>query len=85
MVWQLPDQENQEGQEVTQGIIIWPRHIRGSRQCHKNARLWFAQRGWSWAEFVEKGRPIQDLIDTGCPLAARVVAFAEQEATDDGC
>lgn len=48
----------------------------------KNSRIWFAKRGWSWADFVAEGRPIQDFIDTGDPLALQAVETAKREAED---
>lgn len=63
-------------------IRLHVRHIRSARICMNGARAWFEQRGWSWSAFVAEGRPIQDFIDTGCSLAARAVAEAEQEAQD---
>lgn len=58
------------------------RHIRSANICISGARKWFAQRGWSWAEFVTNGRPLEDFIATGCPLAARAVAEAHKETAD---
>lgn len=65
---------------MSSGIRLYPRHLRGSKTCHKNGRLWFAARGWSWAEFVAEGRPIEDFEATGCPLAQPAIAFAREEA-----
>lgn len=58
------------------------RHLRGSRTCNKNARMWFKDRGWSWQDFLDNGRPVKDFIATGDPLAEPAIAAAEKEARD---
>lgn len=63
-------------------LKLHTRHLRQSKTCMKNSRLWFAARGWSWTDFLDNGRPVADFIATGDPLALRAVAAAEQEATD---
>lgn len=68
-------------------LIAKPRHLRmakPSKICNNGARQWFAQRGWSWADFVQNGRAIEDFEATGCPLAARLVAAVREEAENDG-
>lgn len=59
-------------------------HIRQARLCMDGARKWFAQRGWSWSEFLADGRPVADFEATGCPLAARAVKIAREEVAEDG-
>lgn len=58
------------------------RHLRMSKTCHPNARLWFKDRGWSWSDFLENGRPLEDFIATGDPLAQPAIEAAQQEARD---
>lgn len=55
------------------------RHLRQAKLCHNGARQWFAARGWSWADFVQNGRPVEDFEATGCPLAARLAKAAREE------
>lgn len=62
-------------------ILLRHWHIRDAKLCMDGARVWFRQRGWPWGKFVAEGRPIQDFVETGCPLAARAVAVAEKEAS----
>jgi len=64
------------------GLIIRVRHLRQSNICMKGARPWFAARGWSWNAFVAEGRPEQDFVATGDPLAMRPVEAARREAQD---
>lgn len=63
---------------------VYIRHIRAARPklCMSGSRGWFADRGWSWSEFLDDGRPLQDFIDAKCPFADRVVRAAQQEASD---
>lgn len=61
-------------------LLIFPRHLRQAKICNDGGRQWFAIRGWSWAVFVERGRPLKDFRETGCPFAARVCEAAREEA-----
>lgn len=47
------------------------------------AREWFSRRGWSWTDFLENGRSVEDIEATGCPLGARAIAAARSEETPD--
>lgn len=64
------------------GVMLYKRHLRQSRTCHKNARMWFKDRGWSWSDFIENGRPVEDFIATGDPLAVPAIEAAQKEARD---
>lgn len=61
---------------------LYIRHLRQSRTCMKGSRPWFASRGWSWSDFLANGRPLQDFIDDGCPLALPAIKCAQQEVAD---
>lgn len=60
-------------------IMLRIAHIRAAKLCLKGARAWFDQRGWSYGEFLENGRPVEDFEATGCPLAARAAKIAREE------
>lgn len=62
---------------------IHVRHMRQAKLCMAGTRAWFAARDWSWASFVAEGRPAEDFIATGDPLAMRPVEAARRES-DDG-
>lgn len=64
--------------------LLFVRHIRRAKLCMSGARTWFAQRGWSWSDFLSNGRAIRDFEETGCPLAARAVEKAVEEMIEDG-
>lgn len=61
-------------------LVVHVRHMRQAKLCMKGTRVWFDQRGWSWADFVAGGRPAQDFIETGDPLAMRPVVAAQKES-----
>lgn len=61
-------------------LIVHVRHMRQSNLCMKGTREWFAARGWSWSDFITNGRPAQDFIETGDPLAMKPVEAARREA-----
>ena len=63
-------------------LRVYVRHMRQVNFCMKGTRAWFEARGWSWSAFVAEGRPAQDFIDTGDPLALRTVEAARKEAAD---
>lgn len=67
---------------MTEAVRLHTRHLRQSRTCMKNSRMWFAARGWSWSEFVLHGRPVEDFIATGDPLAQPAIDAALKETTD---
>lgn len=67
---------------MTVEIRLHPRHLRQSRTCMKNSRMWFRERGWSWTEFLAEGRPVEDFIATGDPLALPAIEAAQKEARD---
>lgn len=62
------------------GIQCYVRHIRAAKICLGGAREWFAMRGWSYAEFLEQGRPSGDFLATGDPFAMRMLAAAMKES-----
>lgn len=61
-------------------LIVHVRHMRQSNLCMKGTREWFAARDWSWSDFITNGRPAQDFIETGDPLAMKPVEAARREA-----
>lgn len=64
------------------GLIAKPKHLRKAQLCMNGARQWFARQGWSWSDFVQNGRPVEDFEATGCPLAARLVVAVREDAAD---
>lgn len=62
-------------------LIVRVRHLRQADICMQGARAWFAARQWPWSDFVDNGRPEQDFIETGDPLALRTVEAARKEAS----
>lgn len=65
-------------------LMVHVRHMRQAKLCMSGTRAWFAARAWPWGDFVTNGRPAQDFIETGDPLAMRPVAAAKLEA-ERGC
>lgn len=75
-------------------LIVTRRHLwtipqrDGKRgYCRPKSRLWFERHGLSWSDFKRQGIAAQVLLDTGCGMAARLVAWArtcEAEAARDG-
>ena len=63
---------------------VYVRHLRSAKLCMGGSRVWFADRGWSWTEFLIEGRPVADFIATGDPLALRAAAEAQKEEMTDG-
>ncbi len=63
-------------------VRLYSRHLRQSRTCMKNSRMWFADRGWSWQDFLDNGRPVDDFIAVGDPLALPAIEAAQKEARD---
>ena len=59
------------------------RHIRAAGMCMSGAREWFKRHDMSWSEFLAEGRPSGDFVETGDPLALRMVEAAVKEA-DNG-
>lgn len=60
--------------------VIHIRHMRQAKLCMNGTRAWFAARNWSWQSFITDGRPAEDFIATGDPLAMRPVEAARREA-----
>lgn len=60
--------------------LIYIRHIRQAKICMNGARAWFTAHNWPWQAFITNGRPAEDFIATGDPLAMRVVEAARLEA-----
>lgn len=63
-------------------VRMFSRHLRQSRTCMKNSRMWFKDRGWSWQAFLDEGRPVADFMATGDPLAQPAIEAAQKEARD---
>ncbi len=68
--------------EVT-SVRVFLRHLKQCKPkpiCHSAGRKWWERKGMSWSDFVYNGIDGQVLLDTGDPVAARVVKAAELEA-----
>lgn len=63
-------------------VRLHQRHLRQTRTCMKNSRMWFKDRGWSWQDFLDNGRPVEDFIAVGDVLAQPAIDAALQEARD---
>ncbi len=62
--------------------IVTMRHIRSAKLCASGARDWFKQYGFSWSDFLENGKPVEELEATGDALALKVTAIARKEEED---
>lgn len=58
------------------------RHLRMCEVCHPAARKWFARHGFSWIDFLNNGIEGQKFLDTGDPMAIKVLRAAEKEEAD---
>jgi hypothetical protein len=52
--------------------------------CISGARKWCSAHGLSFAEFARHGIDAQTLLDTGCPLARRLVEHAKSMSESVG-
>ena len=50
----------------------------------RNARKWFAARGWDWSAFVRDGRDIEDFRATNDAFALALVAAVEKAEAERG-
>lgn len=64
--------------------IAYMRHIRQEKICAGGARVWFAQYGFSWVDFLENGIPAEKLAGTGDQFAIRVANNALKEFQNGG-
>lgn len=62
--------------EVTSEPRCYIGDVRAAKLCNGGARAWCALHGIKWSDFLKDGLPIQVLLDTRDPLAARVVEAA---------
>ncbi len=60
-------------------VIVRIAHIRAADLCMSGTRRWFETHGFSWNEFLEKGKSADELEATGDGLAFRVTAIARSE------
>jgi hypothetical protein len=65
-------------------VIVQFKHIRAAKLCARGARAWFSKYGFSWDEFVAKGKSADELEATGDALAFRVTEIARREASRGG-
>lgn len=63
-------------------ITVYVRHLRAVGICNREPRIFCQRHGLSWSEFVRDGFPEKVLLDTGDPMALRVVQAARKEAAD---
>lgn len=63
-------------------MMIHVKHLRAVGICNREPRIWCKQQGISWSQFVTEGLPEEVLIDTGDPMALKVVAAAHQAEGD---
>jgi hypothetical protein len=61
---------------VTSELRCTIQDARAAGFCGKGARAWCAKNGVDWKLVLSEGVPAQVLLETGDPLAARVVAAA---------
>jgi len=67
--------------EVTSELRCHIRHLRAAKLCTGGARAWFAAHDMNWMAFLRDGIAAQVFLDTGDPLALRVVDAARAEVT----
>lgn len=66
------------------GLVVTYRHLKtipsrhGVGWCNRTARVWFARHGLDWRSFVHSGIPAEQMLATGCGLAAQLVEWARQ-------
>lgn len=58
-------------------LIITIRHVRAAGMCPPGARPWFKRHNLDFKRFMKEGMPAEELLATGCALAARVVEVAK--------
>jgi hypothetical protein len=59
------------------------RHVRAAGICCRGAREWFGrQEGLTWAEFLDRGYPVEAIRARGCAIADRAANKAEEEAAN---
>lgn len=57
-------------------------HVRKAELCASGARRWFNSYGFSWSDFLQNGKPADELEATGDPLALKVVAIAREDTAN---
>jgi hypothetical protein len=57
-------------------MTIFMRDIRRAKMCSRGARDWFALHNLDWSAFLKSGIESDVLIETGCPMALKVVEAA---------
>jgi hypothetical protein len=65
--------------EVTSDIIVRMRHLRAAKFCADGARKWWRVQGFDWSDFLTNGISATTLLETGDPMALRVVEIARNE------
>jgi hypothetical protein len=60
-------------------VIVTMKHVRAAGYCSRAPRVWFAQRGLSWSDFVTNGISSATLEETGDGLALKVVDIAKAD------
>ena len=65
--------------EVTSEPRCFIRHIRAARLCSGGTRQWWSAHNLDWNDFLANGIDGGALLNTGDPLAMRVVEAARAE------
>jgi len=55
------------------------RHIRKAQLCSDGVRTWWSRQGFDWSDFLDNGISADKLLETGDPMAMRVVEIARNE------
>jgi len=57
-------------------VIIYMSDIRAARMCSRGTRDFFKRHGMDWNKFLKEGLPVEQVINTGDPMAMQVVEVA---------
>lgn len=63
-------------------LRVYYRHLKPAGICHQKARLWFADTGRSWGEFVKHGLPVSELEPLDHAFVNRAIEVAKAEAAN---
>lgn len=65
-------------QEVT-SVRVRFKHLRGVRYCPDGTKAWFERHNLNWRDFVLGGIDGQVLLDSGDPMARKLVEAARND------
>ncbi len=74
----IPDVGSTGGRSEPAEVIARLEHARALGYCARGMRRWFEGRSHTWAEFVERGVPVDWLRATGDAMAIRVAEEADK-------